>query len=157
MVLSFSADPQRYTPQFLNGWVSQVVQQRLQRVEGVGDVRLFGGSPLAFRLWLNPAALLERQLTINDVERALQAQNVLAALGQTGEAPMPPGQATTLPLEMEGRLRSPEELEQLVVGEGPEGGVVLLSDIGRVVLGSESYDAVATNLQGSSAVAIGIY
>ena len=157
MVLSFSADPQRYTPQFLNGWVSQVVQQRLQRVEGVGDVRLFGGSPLAFRLWLNPAALLERQLTINDVERALQAQNVLAALGQTGEAPMPPGQATTLPLEMEGRLRSPEELEQLVVGEGPEGGVVLLSDIGRVVLGSESYDAVATNLQGSSAVAIGVY
>lgn len=157
MVLSFSADPKRYTPQFLNGWVSQVVQQRLQRVEGVGDVRLFGGSPLAFRLWLNPAALLERQLTINDVERALQAQNVLAALGQTGEAPMPPGQATTLPLEMEGRLRSSEELEQLVVGEGPEGGVVLLRDIGRVGLGSESYDAIATNLQGSSAVAIGVY
>ncbi|WP_415398675.1 efflux RND transporter permease subunit [Synechococcus sp. W4D4] len=157
MILSFSADPQRYTPQFLNGWVSQVVQQRLQRVEGVGDVRLFGGSPLAFRLWLNPAALLERQLTINDVERALQAQNVLAALGQTGEAPMPPGQATTLPLEMEGRLRSRAELEQLVVGEGPEGGVVLLSDIGRVSLGSESYDAVATNLQGRSAVAIGVY
>ncbi len=157
MVLSFSADPQRYTTQFLNGWVSQVVQQRLQRVEGVGDVRLFGGSPLAFRLWLNPAALLERQLTINDVERALEAQNVLAALGQTGEAPMPPGQVTTLPLEMEGRLRSSEELEQLVVGEGPEGGVVLLRDIGHVVLGSESYDAVATNLQGSSAVAIGVY
>ena len=157
MILSFSADPKRYTPQFLNGWVSQVVQQRLQRVEGVGDVRLFGGSPLAFRIWLNPAALLERQLTINEVERALEAQNVLAALGQTGEAPMLPGQATTLPLEMEGRLRSPEELEQLVVGEGPEGGVVLLSDIGRVVLGSESYDAVATNLQGSSTIAIGVY
>ena len=87
-----------------------------------------GGSPLAFRLWLKPAALLERQLTIADVSRALEAQNVLAALGQTGDAPGPPGQATTLPLRMEGRLRSPEELEQLVVGRGPEGGVVLLRD-----------------------------
>ena len=157
MVLSFSADPKRYGEVFLNGWVSQVVQERLQRVEGVGNVTLFGGSPLAFRLWLNPAALLERQLTIGDVQSALQAQNVLAALGQTGEAPMPPGQATTLPLLMEGRLRSPEELEQVVVGRGPDGGVVLLRDIGRVSLGSEAYDTVATNLQGRPTVALGVY
>jgi hydrophobe/amphiphile efflux-1 (HAE1) family protein len=157
MVLSFSAEPKRYSEAFLNGWVSQVVQERLQRVEGVGNVTLFGGSPLAFRLWLNPDALLERQLTIADVQRALQSQNVLAALGQTGEAPMPAGQATTLPLLMEGRLRSPEELEQLVVGQGPDGGVVLLRDIGRVTLGSESYDTVATNLQGRSTVALGVY
>jgi multidrug efflux pump subunit AcrB len=122
MVLSFSAENGRYSDVFLSGWVNQVVKERLQRVEGVSNVTLFGGSPLAFRLWLNPAGLLERQLTIGDVRQALEAQNVLAALGQVGEEPVPPGQATSLPLQMEGRLRSPAELEQLVVGRGPDGG-----------------------------------
>ena len=157
MVLSFSAENGRYSDVFLSGWVNQVVKERLQRVEGVSNVTLFGGSPLAFRLWLNPAGLLERQLTIGDVRQALEAQNVLAALGQVGEEPVPPGQATSLPLQMEGRLRSPAELEQLVVGRGPDGGVVLLRDIGRVSLGSESYGNVATNLQGDPTVALGVF
>jgi hydrophobe/amphiphile efflux-1 (HAE1) family protein len=157
MVLSFSAENGRYSDLFLSGWVNQVVKERLQRVDGVGNVTLFGGSPLAFRLWLNPAALLERQLTINDVRTALEAQNVLAALGQVGDEPVPAGQATTLPLQMEGRLRSPEELEQLVVGKGPDGGVVLLRDIGRVGLGSENYGSIATNLKGDPTVALGVF
>jgi hydrophobe/amphiphile efflux-1 (HAE1) family protein len=157
MVLSFSAENGRYSDVFLSGWVNQVVKERLQRVEGVGNVNLFGGSPLAFRLWLNPSALLERQLTINDVRTALEAQNVLAALGQLGDEPVPAGQATALPLQMEGRLRSPEELEQLVVGRGPDGGVVLLRDIGRVSLGSEDYASIATNLKGDTTVALGVY
>jgi len=157
MVLSFSAERGRYSKVFLSGWVNQVAKERLQRVEGVANVTLFGGSPLAFRLWLNPAALLERQLTISDVRSALEAQNVLAALGQVGDEPVPAGQTTTLPLQMEGRLRSPEELEQLVVGKGPDGGVVLLRDIGRVSLGSESYGSIATNLKGDPTVALGVY
>ena len=157
LVLSFSAEGGRYDPLFLSGWVNQVVKERLQRVEGVDTVSLFGGSPLAFRLWLDPSALLERQLTIDDVRQALEAQNVLAALGQTGEAPVPADQVTSLPLQMEGRLRSPAELEQLVVGRGPDGGVVLLRDIGRVSLGSESYDTIATDLAGQPSVALAIY
>ena len=157
LVLSFSAEDNRYSDTFLSGWVNQVVKERLQRVEGVDSVSLFGGSPLAFRLWLDPTALLERQLTIDDVRQALEAQNVLAALGQTGEAPVPQNQATSLPLQMEGRLRSPAELEQLVVGRGPDGGVVLLRDIGRVSLGSESYDTVARDLDGRPSVALAIY
>ena len=157
MVLSFSSEPGRYDPLFLSGWVNQVAKERLQRVEGVESVTLFGGSPLAFRLWLDPTALLARQLTIDDVRQALEAQNVLAALGQTGESPAPADQATSLPLQMEGRLRSPAELEQLVVGRGPDGGVVLLRDIGRVSLGSETYDTIARDLNGRPSVALAIY
>jgi len=157
MVLSFSTQDSRYDDLFLSGWVNQVAKERLQRVEGVESVALFGGSPLAFRLWLDSGALLERQLTIDDVRQALEGQNVLAALGQTGEAPMPPEQTTSLPLQMEGRLRSPAELEQLVVGRGPDGGVVMLRDIGRVSLGSETYDTIATDLAGQNSVALAIY
>jgi hydrophobe/amphiphile efflux-1 (HAE1) family protein len=157
MVLSFSAQNHRYSDLFLSGWVNQVVKERLQRVEGVESVALFGGSPLAFRLWIDPGALLERQLTIEDVRQALEGQNVLAAIGQTGEAPMPADQATSLPLQMEGRLRSPAELEQLVVGRGPDGGVILLRDIGHVDLGNETYDTIATDLAGNSSVALALY
>ena len=154
MILSFSADPKLYGETFLSGWLDQVVKEKLQRVPGVGNVTLAGGNSLAFRLWLNPAQLEERGLTITDVRTALQQQNVLAALGQMGEAPSPSGQELTLPLRMEGRLRSPAELEQLVVARSANGGVTLLRDVGRVSLGSESYDTIATNLQGRPAVAV---
>jgi hydrophobic/amphiphilic exporter-1 (mainly G- bacteria), HAE1 family len=157
MVLSFSASRGTYSDTFLTGWVDQVVRDRLRRVAGVGDVNLFGGSSLAFRLWLDPDRLQARNLTIAEVRQALQQQNVLAALGQTGEAPVPASQMTTLPLRMEGRLRSPQEFEQLVVARTGDGGVTLLKDVGRVELGSETYDTIATNLDGNAAVAMGIF
>jgi len=157
MVLSFSAERDRYDDVFLSGWVEQVVIDRLQRVNGVGEARLFGGSTLAFRLWLDPQRLNLLNLTIADVSRALQEQNVLAALGQVGEAPAPAGQMLTLPLRMEGRLRTVAEFEQLVVARGPGGGVVRLADVGRVTLGSEDYGSIATNLDGRTTVAMGIF
>ncbi len=157
MVLSFSADRNAFSEGFLSGWVDQVVKDRLQRVPGVGSVNVAGGSSLAFRLWLDPVRLQERNLTLDDVRQALQAQNVLAALGQLGAAPSPPGQELTLPLRMEGRLRSPLEFEQLVLARAPNGGVTLLKDVGRVELGIESYDTVATNLQGDAVVAVQVF
>ena len=157
MVLSFSADRSTYSDTFLSGWVDQVVRDRLQRVPGVGNVNISGGSSLAFRVWLDPLRLQERNLTLAEVRDALQGQNVLAALGQLGDAPSPPGQELTLPLRMEGRLRSPAEFEQLVVARTEAGGVTLLRDVGRVELGTESYDTVATNLQGDAVVAVVVF
>ncbi len=157
LVLSFSTGSDAYVPTFLSGWVDQVVKERLRRVEGVGDVSLFGGSSPAFRLWLDPSRLEQRNLTIAEVRQALQQQNVLAALGQVGEAPAPPDQLLTLPLRMEGRLRSPEEFQQLVVGRSSGGGLTLLRDVGSVSLGSESYDTIATDLKGRPTVALGVY
>jgi HAE1 family hydrophobic/amphiphilic exporter-1 len=157
LVLSFSADPLTYRDTFLNGWVDQVVRDRLRRVPGVGEVGFFGGSPLAFRLWLDPARLEQRNLTIAQIRQALEQQNVLAALGQVGDAPTPADQVMVLPLRMEGRLRSVQEFEGLVVGRSAEGGVTLLKDVGRVSLGSESYESSATNLAGRRTVSVAVY
>ncbi len=159
MILSFNADKDRYDQVFLGGWVDQVVRDRLQRVPGVGEVRLFGGGSLAFRLWLDPVQLEKRGITITEVRDALEEQNVLAALGQAGQAPSPADQVVTLPLRMEGegRLRTPAEFEDLVVARTGSGGVILLSDVGRVTLGTESYDSIATNLEGKATIAIGIF
>lgn len=157
MTLSFSASRDRYDATFLSGWVDQVIRDRLQRVPGVGEVRLFGGSSLAFRLWLDPLRLEERNLTISEVRDALEEQNVLAALGQAGVAPSPDDQLVTLPLRMEGRLRTAQEFESLVVDRSANGGVTLLKDVGRVSLGSENYESIATDLSGKTAVAVGIF
>jgi hydrophobe/amphiphile efflux-1 (HAE1) family protein len=157
LVLSFSADANTFRETFLSGWVDQVVRDRLRRVPGVGDVGFFGASPVAFRLWLDPARLEQRNLTIADIRQSLEQQNVLAALGQIGDAPIPADQAMVLPLRMEGRLRSLREFEALVVGRGPDGGVTLLKDVGRVSLGSESYESLATNLAGEPTVSVAVY
>ena len=157
MVLSFSSPEGMYDPAFLNGWVDQQLKDRLQRVPGVGNVTLSGGGQLAFRLWLDPSALQKRGLTIADVETALNRQNVLAALGQVGDAPSPKGQEITLPLEMEGRLRSVEAFEELVISQTPNGGVILLRDLGRVSLDVENFDNSARNLAGNPTVVVQIF
>ncbi|MEB3333799.1 MAG: efflux RND transporter permease subunit [Cyanobacteriota bacterium] len=157
LVLSFSADANRFRDTFLSGWVDQVVRDRLRRVPGVGEVGFFGASPVAFRLWLDPVRLEQRNLTIADIRQSLEQQNVLAALGQIGGAPIPADQVMVLPLRMEGRLRSPGEFEALVVGRGPDGGVTLLKDVGRVSLGAESYESLATNLAGEPTVSVAVY
>jgi hydrophobe/amphiphile efflux-1 (HAE1) family protein len=157
LVLSFSADADTFDDTFLSGWVDQVVRDRLRRVPGVGEVGFFGGSPVAFRLWLDPARLEQHNLTITEIRQALEDQNVLAALGQIGDAPSAPDQGMVLPLRMEGRLRSTGDFEALVVGRTPDGGVTLLKDVGRVDLGTESYESVATNLKGERSVSVAVY
>ena len=157
MVLSFSDNTNTYSRAFISSWVDRQVREPLLRINGVGDVVLFGSSDLAYRLWLDATQLSRFELTIEDVKTALRRENVLAALGQVGDAPAPEGQQYTLPLRMEGRLRSQQELENLIVKPLGGGNSVRLQDLGTVSLGEERYGSIARNLDGQAAVAVGIY
>ena len=157
LILGFSAPKELYAPTFVGGWLDQNLRNALRSTPGVGDIRIFGSSDLAFRLWLDPQKLEQFNLTSNDITAALAEQNVLAAIGSIGEAPAPPGQAFSLPVEAEGRLRSRSDFEAMVVNRTDQGGLVRLGDVGRVELGTTSYGSSALNLQGERAVAVGIY
>ena len=157
LILGFSAPKDLYAPTFVGGWLDQTLRESLRSTPGVGDIRVFGSSELAFRLWLNPAQLEQYNLTSNDITEALAEQNVLAALGSLGEAPAPAGQMLSLPVDAEGRLLSKADFEAMVVKRTAAGGLVRLKDVGRVELGKENYGSSAMNLQGESAVAVGIY
>ena len=157
MVLSFSDNTNTYSRAFISSWVDRQGREPLLRINGVGDVVLFGSSDLAYRLWLDATQLSRFELTIEDVKTALRRENVLAALGQVGDAPSPEGQQYTLPLRMEGRLRSQQELENLIVKPLGGGNSVRLQDLGTVSLGEERYGSIARNLDGQAAVAVGIY
>ena len=137
MVLSFSDNTNTYSRAFISSWVDRQVREPLLRINGVGDVVLFGSSDLAYRLWLDATELSRFELTIEDVKTALRRENVLAALGQVGDSPAPEDQQYTLPLRMEGRLRSQQELENLIVKPLGGGNSVRLQDLGTVNLGEE--------------------
>ena len=111
MILGFSHPQDQYVPTFLTGWLDQSLRESLLTTPGVGDVVVFGGSELSFRIWLDPQRLEQAHLTVTDVTQALAEQNVLAAIGSIGASPAPSGQLISLPVEAEGRLRSQDEFE----------------------------------------------
>ena len=157
LILGFSAPPGLYEPIFIGGWLDQRLSEGLRTTPGVGDIRVFGSSELAYRLWLDPNRLEQFNLSTNDITNALAEQNVLAAVGNLGEAPAPAGQLFSLPVDAEGRLRSQADFEDMAVKRTDNGGLVRLKDVGRVELGQRSYGSSALNLQGESSVAVGIF
>ncbi|MFN9871998.1 MAG: efflux RND transporter permease subunit [Cyanobacteriota bacterium] len=153
-----SEDPSRaYSVETISGLLDQNLTDAIRRVPGVGQLTYFGNRQLAFRLWLDPARLAANKLTASDVVQALRSQNRLVPVGQIGGAPAPGGQVYTFTVRLQGRLRSTEDFEQLILRNTAEGGLVRLRDVGRVSLGGESYDVEATNLKGIPAVGMAIY
>ncbi|HRK18700.1 MAG TPA: multidrug efflux RND transporter permease subunit [Hyphomicrobiaceae bacterium] len=115
------------------------VRDRLMRVEGVGDVSLFGAREYAMRIWLDPEKIAARNLTAEEVLAALRAQNVQVAGGNIGEPPIETQSAFQLALQLKGRLRTAEEFNDIIVRTTADGRVVRLRDVGRAELGAVSY------------------
>ncbi|MFN6344616.1 MAG: efflux RND transporter permease subunit, partial [Cyanobium sp.] len=159
LVANFSSEDAAnpYSVEMISGLLDQNLTDAIRRVPGVGQLTYFGNRQLAFRLWLDPARLAANKLTASDVVQALRSQNRLVPVGQIGGAPAPGGQVYTFTVRLQGRLRSTEDFEQLILRNTAEGGLVRLRDVGRVSLGGESYDVEATNLKGIPAVGMAIY
>ncbi|NOU05125.1 MAG: multidrug efflux RND transporter permease subunit, partial [Hyphomicrobiaceae bacterium] len=115
------------------------VRDRLMRVEGVGDVSLFGAREYAMRIWLDPERIAMRGLTAEEVLVALRNQNVQVAGGAIGEPPIESNAAFQMTLQLKGRLRAPAEFDEIIIKTTADGRVVRLKDIGRAELGALSY------------------
>ena len=154
-----SEDPDEitYSAETISGLLDLKLTDAIKRVSGVGDLTYFGNRKLAFRLWLDPDRLASFGLTSSDVVNQLSSQNRLVPAGQVGAEPAPQGQQYTFTVQLQGRLRSVEEFEQMVVRTADEGGLVRLMDVGSVQLGGESYAVSATDLQGVPSVGLAVY
>ncbi len=117
------------------------VRDRLMRLEGVGDVVMFGAREYSMRVWLDPERVALRNLTAEEVLVALRNQNVQVAGGAVGEPPVEGKTAFQVPLQLKGRLKSPEEFDDIIIKTSADGRVVRLKDIGRTELGALSYSA----------------
>lgn len=115
------------------------LEKVLARVPGVGEVEVFG-SQYAMRIWLNPGRLVDYNLTIEDVISAIGAYNVEVSAGQFGGAPAIEGQRLNISIIVQSLLKTPDEFAAIPLRINPDGSIVEIKDVGRVELGTDSYD-----------------
>lgn len=132
--------------QDVSDYLTSNIQDPLSRVDGVGDVNVFG-SPHAMRIWLNPQRLAAVSLMPGDVIAAISAQNSEIAAGDVGGLPAPEGQMLNATVTAQSRLQTPEEFENIVLKTLSDGSTVRIKDVARVEIGAESY-AVITRVNG---------
>ncbi len=150
----FYSDHGQYTNQFISNYVDVYVSDAIKRVPGVGDTIIFGERKYAMRLWLDPTKMAARGLTATDVVTALQQQNVEIAAGALGAPPADPKQQYQIAVNVIGRLTSPQQFNNIVLKNTPN-GIVLLRDVGYAQLGAQTY-ATDLKFDGYSAVGLGV-
>ncbi len=155
-VVTISSPNGTYDPLFLSNYATINITDTIKRINGVGDANLFGPLDYSMRVWLDPQRLTNYGLTPNDVVAAIQGQNVQAAVGRIGAAPLSADQQLQLTINTKGRLTQPAEFEAIIIRANPDGSVVRVRDVARVELGAKSSDRFSL-YNGKSAAAIGIY
>lgn len=156
MVVHLTSPDARYDSLYLRNYAVLNVRDELARIQGVGQVQLFGGGDYAMRLWLNPEKIAERGLTAADVVNAVREQNVQVAAGIIGAAPYDQPGAYQLPINAEGRLSTPEAFRELIIRSDEQGRITRLSDVAEVEMGASQY-ALRSLLNNQNAAAIPIF
>ena len=140
---------------FLNNYATIRVRDEITRIDGVGEVTVFGAQ-YGMRVWMDPTRLRARGMTTNDIVAAIREQNVQVAAGEIGEPPAPAGQAFELTVATTGRLSDVKQFEDMVVKVGEGGSVVYLKDVATVQLGSQAYNLVS-QLDGEPTSTFAVY
>ncbi|MBN8525474.1 MAG: multidrug efflux RND transporter permease subunit [Planctomycetes bacterium] len=142
MATLVSDDP-RFDQLYLSNYATINLLDRVKRVPGVGDALVYGAGDYAMRVWLDPDKLAAKNLTVNDVKAAIQEQNGLYAAGRIGQRPIGPEVQLTIPVTTKGRLDSPEQFAAIILRAETDGSNTRIADVGRVEMGSQSYDQFA--------------
>ncbi|MBA4798118.1 MAG: efflux RND transporter permease subunit [Rhizobiales bacterium] len=156
MVVHLVSTGDRYDLTYLRNYATLNIKDRLARIEGVGQVQIFGAGDYSMRIWLDPQKVAEHGLAASDITNAIAQQNVQAAAGTIGASPSPQGVDLQLNINARGRLQSPEEFGAIVVKAGPNGEITRLADVARIELGAAEY-SLRSLLDGEPAVAIPIF
>src|SRR5947199_276577 len=140
LVFTMTSPNHTWDQTFLSNYLAINVQDELARVPGIGQVRIFGASNYAMRVWVSPATIANMGLTVTDLVNAIAAQNVVNPAGQIGGEPVPPGQQLTYTVRPRGRLMNAEEFGDIVVRANADGSFVRLKDVARIGPGGENYN-----------------
>ncbi|MFV0279373.1 MAG: efflux RND transporter permease subunit [Rhodoblastus sp.] len=141
---------------YLSNYTKLNLLDPLARVPGVGQAFSYGPRDYSMRIWLKPDIMSSMGLSPTDVINALKTQNIQAAVGRIGAQPALPGTDFQINLTADGRLKSVQEFENIVVKVESSGARVLVKDIARVELGANSEEADPT-FNGAASAGIGIY
>ncbi|WP_339646035.1 efflux RND transporter permease subunit [Jannaschia helgolandensis] len=156
MVIALIAESGGYDATDLGDYLETNMVNELSRVDGVGNVRVFGAQ-YAMRIWLDPSKLAAFELTPADVVRAVQAQNAQISAGEFGSRPAVEGQVLNATITAQSLLTTPEDFRQIVIRAETDGDLVLVNDVARVEIGAENYGTISRfNQQAASGLAISL-
>lgn len=144
----------QYSAEWLSNYAYINFVNPLLRTPGVGNVQVFGAGEYAMRIWLDPQRLAGTGLTVQQVSSAVQAQNSVHPVGKVGAEPAVPGQQTTYTVRTQGRLKTVEEFENIIL-RATEDSLVRLRDVGRVELGCQTYN-MSSSFNGENCAIIAI-
>ena len=157
MFLTMTSQDSVYNSLYLTNYAKLNLVDQLTRVPGVGAVNVMGAGDYSMRIWLDPEAMRIRNISPQQVYQSIQSQNVEVSAGYIGQ---PIGQdnnnAFQYTLNVQGRLKSPEQFGDIIIRREQNGAMLRLKDIARIDLGSASY-SVVSRLNGKPTAAIAIY
>ncbi|HEY1851538.1 MAG TPA: efflux RND transporter permease subunit [Candidatus Binataceae bacterium] len=156
LVFAITSPNRTWDQEFLSNYVAINVEDELARIPGIGQVKVFGASNYAMRIWVAPDTLAKLQLTVADIVKAITAQNVVNPAGTIGGEPAPPGQQVTYAVRAQGRLMNADEFGDIILRANPDGSLVRVKDVARISLGSENYSEQAFE-NGRPASILGLY
>jgi HAE1 family hydrophobic/amphiphilic exporter-1 len=152
LVISIKSPNGTYDSSFLSNYTTININDAIARIQGVGQINLFGGSDYAMRIWLRPDVIGRLGLTISDIANAIGQQNQLSPAGQIGGPPAAAGTEYTYTVRTQGRLLNEQEFGDIIVRTNPDGSTVHLRDVARLELGTMLYNAVGRHDGTPSAV-----
>ncbi|WP_105382408.1 efflux RND transporter permease subunit [Neorhizobium alkalisoli] len=155
MVVNLVSTGGNYDITYLRNYATLNVKDRLARIEGVGQVQVFGAGDYSMRVWIDPQKAAEHSLAASDISNAIRSQNVQAAAGIIGASPSPQGVNLQLNVNAQGRLQTPEEFGNIIVKSGDRGQITRLRDVARIELGAADY-TLRSLLDGQPAVAVAV-
>lgn len=157
MFLTMTSQDSVYNSLYLTNYAKLNLVDQLTRVPGVGAVNVMGAGDYSMRIWLDPEAMRIRNISPQQVYQSIQSQNMEVSAGYIGQ---PIGQdnnnAFQYTLNVQGRLKSPEQFGNIIIRREQDGAMLRLKDIARIDLGSASY-SVVSRLNGKPTAAIAIY
>jgi len=153
--ITLSSPDGQYDELFLSNYALSIKDQ-LSRVQGVGEVQVFGAGDYSMRIWLDPDKMEQRRITTDEVISAIREQNVQVAAGQVGGAPAPIGTPFQLSINTAGRFTTPEEFSSIILRTGEGRSRLMLDDVARIELGAKDY-SLSSTFNGKPAASIAIY
>jgi multidrug efflux pump subunit AcrB len=144
---------------YLNGLIYEDLYYQLERVPGVAQVNLLGGSNPAYWLFVDPEKLTANQLTADQVVAAVKSQNSVAIGGLVGGPPAGGDQRFAYPILVNdnGNLVSVDQLNNLIIGKSPQGNLLRLRDVGQASYGFNTFAQQAVSFDGYPSITIGVF
>ena len=156
LIINLFSPHKSYDGIYLSNYARINILNQIARLDGVGQAAILGELSYSMRVWLDPDRMTSLKMSVDEVIKAIESQNIQAASGQIGASPSPKNQQFQYVIQTKGRLSDVKEFANIIIRSEPDGSMVRIKDIAKVELGSQSYSSFG-ELNGNPGVVLAVY